>query len=353
MNKHKLLSIVIPTYNMEKYLAKCLNSLVNTKKALPMSEILIINDGSKDASSEIAYKYQEQYLDSVIVIDKENGNYGSCINAALKVATGKYIKVLDADDWFDSSAFDDFIEKLKNLDVDLILTDYSIWQEKSMRKKRIKGKYMPNDNVIFDYKNMRRKEFLNMTMHAVTYRTQLLTAMNYTQTEGISYTDQEWIFYPMQHVNSIIYYPINLYQYLLGRSGQTMNASVMIKSLNHQLLILQKMIMSYPSINNMACKEKQAYLEYRLKRVCITAYKLALLIQNEHDYQNNEAHISSFDQMIKVKMPVYYNIMNEYVIHPILPLKFIAYWRKYHKRYPDSIRCLNSILKRIQDFLSL
>ena len=100
MENQKILSIIIPTYNMEKYLPKCLDSLISAKEVLCKMEILIINDGSKDASSRIAHEYQSRYPDSIIVIDKENGNYGSCVNRGLKEATGKYIKVLDADDWF-------------------------------------------------------------------------------------------------------------------------------------------------------------------------------------------------------------------------------------------------------------
>src|SRR5574344_1376419 len=96
----KILTIIIPTYNMEKYLRHCLDSLIvpNMDKV----EVLVINDGSKDSSSAIGHEYQDKYPQTFRVIDKENGNYGSCINRGLKEATGKYVKVLDADDWYDS-----------------------------------------------------------------------------------------------------------------------------------------------------------------------------------------------------------------------------------------------------------
>ena len=65
----KILSVIIPTYNMEKYLHKCLNSLLVSDKSLfDQLEVLVINDGSKDSSSEIAHEYQNQYLYSILVM---------------------------------------------------------------------------------------------------------------------------------------------------------------------------------------------------------------------------------------------------------------------------------------------
>ena len=86
---------------MEKYLNKCLDSLI--VENMNLLEVLIINDGSKDNSSNIAHVYENKYPNTFRVIDKENGNYGSCINRGIKEAKGKYIKVLDADDSFNVS----------------------------------------------------------------------------------------------------------------------------------------------------------------------------------------------------------------------------------------------------------
>lgn len=89
---NKILTIIIPTYNMEKYLRRCLDSLIIDEEGMKQLEVLVINDGSKDSSSQIAHEYQDKYPDTYRVIDKENGNYGSCINIGLKEAKGKYVK---------------------------------------------------------------------------------------------------------------------------------------------------------------------------------------------------------------------------------------------------------------------
>lgn len=89
----KVITIVIPTYNMEKYLSNCLESFIYDKQTNDI-EVLIVNDGSKDNSINIANEYAKKYPNIFKVIEKENGGHGSTINAGLKVATGKYFKLI-------------------------------------------------------------------------------------------------------------------------------------------------------------------------------------------------------------------------------------------------------------------
>lgn len=224
---NKILSIIIPTYNMELYLKRCIDSLVTAKQTLGDTEIIVVNDGSKDKSLSIANGYKELYPESLIVIDKTNGNYGSCINAALKIASGKYIKVLDADDWFNTNALVEFVMCLKSLDVDLVLTDYTVCFENSNIRKKYVFPFVENKE--YSSSLMHDSNFQKMRMHCVTYRTEMLRKSKYFQTEGISYTDQEWILYPMAYVRKISYFRLNLYQYLLGRAGQTMDVNILAK----------------------------------------------------------------------------------------------------------------------------
>ena len=90
---NKILSLIIPTYNMAELLPRCLDSII-ASGVNESIEAIVVNDGSKDNSLEIAKKYEEQHPECITVIDKPNGNYGSTINAALPVAKGKYVKIL-------------------------------------------------------------------------------------------------------------------------------------------------------------------------------------------------------------------------------------------------------------------
>ena len=123
----KILTVVIPTYNMESYLEKCLDSVL-VEQVIGLIEVMIVNDGSKDSSLLIAKRYQNRYPGSIVVVDKKNGNYGSCLNLAFSLAKGKYIRTLDADDCFDSIELVKFIEKLCSLpeNIDLVLTNYVV-----------------------------------------------------------------------------------------------------------------------------------------------------------------------------------------------------------------------------------
>ena len=130
----KQLTLIIPTYNMERYLRTCLDSLIIDEGQQAL-EVLIINDGSKDASSAIAHEYEREYPDIFRVINKENGNYGSCINRGLKEATGRYLKILDADDYFDNASLIQFLKIIVTIDTDMILTDNTIYGDNNSSKK--------------------------------------------------------------------------------------------------------------------------------------------------------------------------------------------------------------------------
>ena len=90
----KILSIIVPSYNMEAFLDRSLSSLIVGTPLMERLEVLVVNDGSKDRTSEIAHGYESRIPGTFRVIDKANGHYGSCVNAALAVAEGTYVKVL-------------------------------------------------------------------------------------------------------------------------------------------------------------------------------------------------------------------------------------------------------------------
>ena len=98
MNPEKVLTIAIPAYNASKFLPKCLQSLVDSNE-LERMEVLVIDDGSKESQDEVVRPYIDRFPQSIQMIHKENGGHGSVINKAAEIATGKYLKILDADDW--------------------------------------------------------------------------------------------------------------------------------------------------------------------------------------------------------------------------------------------------------------
>lgn len=251
---NKLLTLIIPTYNMEKYLHKCLSSLaINDDTLRSKLEVLIINDGSKDSSSEIGKDYQSRYPECFRVIDKENGNYGSCVNRGLAEATGKYVKILDADDYFDTDAFVQYLQKLQTLDVDIVLNHVNLVDEQGgvTAKWHYPIKELETVNY-WDYID----NFGWLNMHMVAYKTQNVKALGYKQTEGISYTDQEWIHLPITEVETAFSMPLNLYQYLVGRVGQTMDGDVLSCKLGDTTKMLLSLGYTWKNYNGPEHKKK-------------------------------------------------------------------------------------------------
>jgi glycosyltransferase involved in cell wall biosynthesis len=272
-------------------------------------EIIIVNDGSTDSSVSIAKLYQEKYSDSVIVIDKPNGHYGSCINAALKITSGKYFRILDSDDCFDSAAFITLMEYLESCDADMIFNNYSKDYTSGGRKiavKHVDEKYL--------------KQLLYLP--SITYRTQILHDIVYKQLEGIAYTDVEYCFYPLAGVNSIAYIDIVLYRYTIGREGQSVNDETHYKNRDHTLQIIQRMIGYLQNRSEKLAAKKELYY-YTVIRV-VYFYYISILSRDRNE--RDEEKIRIVDAEIKAIDSVLYKAIGEqrYLIF----LKPIKLWRR-------------------------
>ncbi|MBP3766234.1 MAG: glycosyltransferase family 2 protein [Bacilli bacterium] len=153
----KKVSIIIPVYNSEKYISKCLDSVLNqTYKNI---EILVINDGSKDNSIDILREYEKKD-DRIVVIDKENEGVAKTRNQGIKKATGDYIMFIDNDDFID----EDYVETyLKNTDYDIVIGSYKrtdvndkILFKYNLDEKSIWSKYV----VLAPWAKLYKKDFL-------------------------------------------------------------------------------------------------------------------------------------------------------------------------------------------------
>lgn len=115
--KQPLISVIIPVYGVEKYIAQCLESVIN--QTYNNLEIIVINDGTKDRSSEIAKKYAAK--DSRIkVYDFKNGGLSVARNRGLEIATGEYISYLDSDDWLDTKMYETLLETAMKNEADMV-----------------------------------------------------------------------------------------------------------------------------------------------------------------------------------------------------------------------------------------
>lgn len=302
----KLLSIIIPTYNMEKLLDKCLSSLIISDKTLiDRLEVLVVIDGATDNSSKIAHTYQNKYPNTFRVIDKENGNYGSCINRGLKEAKGKYTKILDADDWFNVSSFHSYLQLLSDTNVDLILNDRTIWDENERMIERLTYDDILTERTRYSLSDLNHKGFERSQMHCVAYKTELLHRIGYVQTEKVSYTDQEWVFRPFASARSIEYFHLDLYQYLVGRPGQTMEASVLAKKFIELQTVVFSIMSTYENHNwDDAQKE---YLMTFLRNMITSIYSNGIVSNLYADDQ-----LRRFDESFRKNHSLLYDISQQW-----------------------------------------
>lgn len=240
----KVLSIIIPAYNVEKYLERCLKSF-EAAEILEKIEVLIINDGSKDATEAIAKSYCEKYPQTYFLYNKENGGHGSGINYGIKYATGTYFKVVDGDDWLNTKELPQFVRALEQSDADIVAADFLCIEDGS--NKIIGKKYCtPDVGQYGKTVSMTKGEVKAVIkMHALTIKTELLQKHHIVIDEHCYYVDCEYITYPIPHVKTVYFYHKFIYMYRLGRNGQSMDIASMQKNRAQHMAVLKSLLSFY------------------------------------------------------------------------------------------------------------
>lgn len=216
---NKLLTISIAAYNVDKYLNETLDSML-IKRNLDKLEVLIIDDGSTDKTTEIAKDYEKKYQDVFRTIRKENGGHGSTINCGIKHASGKYFKVVDGDDKLDRDELDGFIDMLSERDEDLILNNtIRIYSDKdSVRQTELDGLELLKP---FLWDGLYEDIFI--WLPAITIRTGVYKSYNLDVVENVFYDDLEWDVNCIFSSKTLCYTDCNLYLYRCGRENQSIS----------------------------------------------------------------------------------------------------------------------------------
>lgn len=247
MERNILLTVLVPVYNTEQYLDKCLGSLVVSGELMELLEVLVVIDGSKDNSIEIARKYEKKYPNTFRVIDKENGGHGSCCNVGVSEAKGKYIHFLDSDDWFDEQ-FSSYLLRLKEERADVVFT------------KSIQERIFENSSVLHDFhdinydKNYKLDSLRNVnfsfSIHEVSYSVDLFRRYNVRFREKVYYDDVLLSVAGFLGTEIFAFYDMKLYHYLLGRPGQTMDPILYSKHFKYRCYSVYDCIDLYNNTKN-------------------------------------------------------------------------------------------------------
>ncbi|MHB8961581.1 MAG: glycosyltransferase family 2 protein [Saccharofermentanales bacterium] len=244
----KLLTLVVPSYNVEKYIRRCLGSLVTGGDDV---EIIVVNDGSKDNTVKIAQEYADRYPGMVRVVSKENGGHGSTINTGLALATGEYFYVIDADDWLEVGAFEKLIRTMKTvkeqgLPVDLFIVNYIYDQFEENKRHTIHYRRVLPENCVFQWKDTRSFNLVQfILLHSTIHKTSILRETGIVLPEHTFYVDNIMVYNPMPSFKNMYYLDIDLYKYYIGRSDQSVSYDSMIKRIDQYVRVAKIMIESH------------------------------------------------------------------------------------------------------------
>ena len=263
--ENKLMTVVVPVYKVEQYINKCLDSLILPQEWMSRLEVLVVNDGTPDRSAEMAKEYEKRYPGVFRVIDKENGGHGSAWNRGLAEATGKYLRFLDSDDWFTTTEFVKLLEKLDTLDVDIAISNYSRYyvQRDEFEPMPITGM---TPDLIYDAAelNWNEQPWEVANFWRCTYRTAMLQQEQPMFVEKVFYDDIKLSIASVILAEKVCFIDLLIYNYLLGRPGQTMTPEIQQKNYLHKFKV-QKDIFEFYLAHPVSGEGRNAYLVGKIK----------------------------------------------------------------------------------------
>ncbi len=244
----KLLTITVPCYNSQDYMSNCIESLLVGGEDV---EIIIVDDGSRDRTGEIADEYARKYPTMVKVIHQPNGGHGQGLNTGILHATGLYFKVVDSDDWVEKESYLEILRTLRNLCnsgcvLDMLISNFVYEKEGAKHKKVMRYTRQLPVTQIFDWSATHKfgvgKYIL---MHSVIYRTQLLRDCHLVLPKHTFYVDNLFVYIPLPYVKNMYYMDVDFYRYYIGREDQSVNEDIMIRRIDQQLKVNKLMIDAY------------------------------------------------------------------------------------------------------------
>lgn len=248
-----LLSIVVPAYNTEGYLHRALGPLAPVG---PGVEIIVVDDGSTDGTGRIADDYALAHPDVVRVVHQQNGGHGAAIETGVAHARGRYLKVLDADDWLDVGALEQVLRTLVQLDrdggVDALFTDFVHDRVGKQNRTSRFDSVFPSRRRFGWAETERFGKRQYLMMHAIVYRTEIVRASGMRLPHHTFYVDNLYVVVPLARVRSMYYLPVSLYHYYIGRAGQSVDADVMLARVDQQLLVNRMALRALPAAQEVA-----------------------------------------------------------------------------------------------------
>ena len=327
----KILSVSIASYNVEKFIRKALDSCC-VPEIMDLLEVIVVNDGSTDGTLAIAEEYRDRYPGTFRVIDKENGGYGSTVNASIQAAQGRYFRLLDGDDWFDRDGLTAFVRDLSEAEEDMVIAPFKrVFEEDGHEEIRDEAADISEKTVRFD--SLGDHEWF--TMHAVTYRTKILQDNNIRLTEHCFYTDQEYDLLPLPWVDTVRIFRQVVYCYRIGRGEQSVSPEGLEKHYNDQTIVLKRLYNIYPDVGEKKNAKETYIFNYFVLRTFLQI-KVYLVISKSNRHKQE---LINFLHYIRREQPlIYKELLRTSKILKILLLTRYGAYGILHKKLREGYR---------------
>ena len=204
-------SVIIPVYNVEKYIKRCLDSLVN--QTLENIEFILVDDGSPDGSAEIIKEYADKFPNKIVYLYQDNAGQGAARNAGYRIAKGKYIGYVDSDDYVDTNMFKKLYDKAKEDNSDMVICGcYNVDEET--------GHMVSDCNQDIHKLDIENAIFGKMAVWNKLYRRELIEGIEFRS--KVWYEDLDFTIRAISKAQKISFLNEPLYYYVV-RFGSTMN----------------------------------------------------------------------------------------------------------------------------------
>lgn len=290
----KTLTICIAAYNVSQYVTQTLDSILNIKQ-IEKLDIIIVNDGSTDDTLLTVQHYVEKYPDVVKIMNKENGGWGSTVNVGIKLAQGKYFKLLDGDDLFETKNFSKYIDFLENVDTDIVVSDYETFEDISGKRldKFCYGETLDIGTECVKFDSV--IDCYDLAMHSCTVKTDILQKTNFHITENCFYTDTEFMIKVCCIAESLACFAGTVYLYRLCRDGQSMSVKSMMKRYQEHQMVIDVVMKIYKEESDLSLSKKKA-IQKRLINIVDIQYFIFLQMPYT---KLNRKEIMLFDETVK------------------------------------------------------
>ncbi len=248
MNIQPRLTILIPSYNISKYVDEILPTYAK-EELVGKIKVFLIDDGSTDDTAEKIAPWVQKYPNLFFYFHKENGGHGSVINYGLTLVDTPYFKVIDGDDWTDSKELSTLLQALETLDADVFVTDYT--EAYPDHQRRIVSYHEANDGRIYAPNAIYDESILphfTLGIHTLTFKTALWKENHLQVREHVYYEDTEYCAYPLRYAKRFVYVPCNVYFYRLGSQGQSVSLNSFIRHYADALKVVHDLYEGYDEL---------------------------------------------------------------------------------------------------------